>query len=94
MLGYIRTHNDPWPCEHLPKTSSGVAGKRALEIVLGIEAGIVIDIGSHVIIYSARGPDNCGNVVGEIVNARHFGLRRRERSKKSLKREEEERIFW
>lgn len=71
-----KTYHDTGPRKHLPQTSRGVVRQRALEVVLRVETGVVVDTISHVVVGLVRGLDS--GVVGEVIKAGHVDLCRKE----------------
>lgn len=72
------TYDDARACKHLAEAGGSIGGKRALEVVLRVEAGVVVDTrlrggGGRRL---NDGGDRRGNGLGLglVVNAWHCGL--------------------
>jgi hypothetical protein len=72
------TYDDAWAGKHLAEAGGSIGGKRAFEVVLRVEAGVVVDT-------RLRGGRGCrlndvgngrgnGLGLGLVVNAWHCGL--------------------
>lgn len=70
-------YNDTWAGKHLAKASGSIRGKRTLEVVLGVEAGVEVDTrpgGGGRRLKDGRDGGGNGLGLGLVVDAWHCEL--------------------
>ena len=76
VMSIICTYHNAGAGEHLAETSSGVVRERALEVVLGVEARVVVNIAAgRIYVDGGRGcRDNRGVGRGDLLGLDRLGL--------------------